>query len=153
MREPKPDQADTTAPCRLRLAMGCTLMHQYDPLLRRAQAQLAGHGRWDDLTLGRWHSPTSSSSDGCEHRISPSRPETNRNSWSSRPCRSDTLLKPCRLHLAGIVTLFAHFHKICREGAIGGSVGSGREITLHFFSSLLFRHNGTVAYHPGGLRA
>jgi hypothetical protein len=50
--------------------------------------------------------------------------------------------------------VFARFHKIrLRDGAIGGSVGSGREFTLHFvFLFLLFRHNKTIAYHPGGLQ-
>ena len=70
----------------------------------------------------------------------------------SNPCRLDTLFKPRRLP-GGDRTLFARFHKIRRVGAIGGSVGSGREFTLHFFPFLLFRYTGTVAYHPGGLRA
>ena len=69
----------------------------------------------------------------------------------SNPCRLDTLFKPRRLP-GGDRTLFARFHKIRRVGAIGGSVGSGREFTLLLsFPSLRFRHTETVAYHPGGL--
>ena len=50
-------------------------------------------------------------------------------------------------------TLSARFHKIRRhDGAIGGSVGSGREFTLHFSSLSTLQTNGTVAYHQGGLR-
>jgi hypothetical protein len=69
----------------------------------------------------------------------------------SNPRRLDTLFKPRRLP-GGDRTLFARHHKVRRLGAIGGYVGSGREFTLQlFFPSLLFRHNETVAYHPGGL--
>ena len=35
-------------------------------------------------------------------------------------------------------TLFTHFHKIRRVGAIGGSVGSGREFTLNFLYPFYF---------------
>ena len=55
----------------------------------------------------------------------------------SNPCRLDTLFKPRRLP-GGDRTLFARFHKIRRVGAIGGSVGSGREFTLHFLFPLYF---------------
>ncbi len=51
--------------------------------------------------------------------------------------RLDTLFKPRRLP-GGDRTLFARFHKIRRVGAIGGSVGSGREFTLHFLFPLYF---------------
>ena len=55
----------------------------------------------------------------------------------SNPCRLDTLFKPRRLP-GGDRTLFARFHKIRRVGAIGGSVGSGREFTLHLPFPLYF---------------
>jgi hypothetical protein len=47
----------------------------------------------------------------------------------SNPRRLDTLFKPRRLP-GRDRTLFVRFHKIRRIGAIGGSVGSGREFTL-----------------------
>ena len=97
MRDPKPDQADTTAPCRPRLAMGCTLVHQCDPLLRRARAQLAVHGRWDDLILNRWHTPTSSSLAGMS---------------DPKPVQADTTA-PCRPRLAMGCTLMHQMSRIC----------------------------------------
>ena len=95
---------------------------------------LTGHGHQDDLILERWPTPTSSSSNGCEHRISPSRPDTTQNSSSYHPCRSDSLLQPCRPRLAGIVPCSPGSIRFSLTGAFDGSVGSGRESNLHFIT-------------------